>query len=173
MVFLIFHAIHSPFIFNGYSIAAFLEIFAVIGVIFALVFWVMEKLGMKSSDESDIEAISDIMISELRRPWRFLLIPAEDGFFLLPLLYIGINPLSAAIASFLFAVAHYPVFPWRVCVPKGIAYFFVALFILPHGIWPVVVAHLLIDLFVIGLMLLEKVEGKPTWSRILKILRTE
>jgi uncharacterized membrane protein len=67
------------------------------------------------------------------------------GFFLLPLFYVGISPVSAAVAAFLFAVAHYPVFPWRYCIPKGIAYFFVALFILPHGIWSVVVAHLLVD----------------------------
>jgi len=82
---------------------------------------------------------------------------------------IWLNPPDAL----LFAVAHYPVFPWRYCIPKGIAYFFVALFILPHGIWSVVVAHLFVDVGLFAFLLLAKVEGKPTWHRLLRVLRTE
>jgi hypothetical protein len=51
--------------------------------------------------------------------------------------------------------------------------FFVALFILPYGIWSVVVAHLFVDAGLFAILLLTKVEGKPTWNRLIRILRTE
>ena len=93
--------------------------------------------------------------------------------FLLPLLYIGITPVSAGVAAFLFALAHYPLFPWRYCVPKGVAYFFVALCILPYGIWSIVVAHLIVDVTTFVLILFLQLEGRPTWRRLLRVLRTE
>ena len=91
----------------------------------------------------------------------------------MPLLYFGISPASAAVAASLFAAAHYPSFPWRYCVPKGIAYFFVALFVLPHGIWSIVVAHLLMDAGAFAFLLLAKIERKPTLRRIFRILRAK
>lgn len=171
---LIFHALHTPISVNGFAIAAFLGILAASGLAFLAAMAVMERFGMKGLDEKEADAGSERFFSALKKePWRFLLVPAEDGFFLLPLLYVGISPVSAAVAAFLFAVAHYPVFPWRYCIPKGTAYFFVALFILPHGIWSIVVAHLLVDVGLFVFILLAKVEGKPTWHRLLRVLRTE
>jgi hypothetical protein len=108
-----------------------------------------------------------------KNPLKFLNIPAEDGLFLLPLVFIGINPISAAVAALLFGAAHYPSFPWRYCVPKSLAYFFVALFVLPYGIWSVVVAHLLVDVAVFGALGMGKIEGKSTWQRLFKILGTK
>src|SRR5207302_8887404 len=131
------------------------------------------KLGLKGPDEKETTALSERLLSALKQaPWRFVLIPAEDGFFLLPLLYLGISLPSAAVAAFLFAAAHYPVFPLRYCIPKGVAYFLVALLILPYGIWSVVVAHLFLDVALFGLILLAKVEGKPTWRRLIRVMRT-
>jgi uncharacterized membrane protein len=171
---LIFHGVHFPISVNGFAIAAFLGVLAASGVVFISAMAVMERFGMKGLDEKEVDATNERFFSMLKRePWEFLLIPGEDGFFLLPLLYIGVSPVSAAVAAFLFAVAHYPVFPWRYCIPKGIAYFFVALFILPHGIWSIVVAHLLVDAGIFAFLLLAKVEGKPTWHRLLRVLRTE
>jgi hypothetical protein len=171
---LIFHALHTPISVNGSAIAAFLGIIAASGVVFIAAMVVMEKFGMKGLDEKEADATNERLFSMLRKePWRLLLIPAEDGVFLLPLLYVGITPVSAAVAAFLFAVAHYPSFPWRYCIPKGIAYFFVALFILPYGIWSVVIAHLIVDVGLWAVQLLAKVEGKPTWHRLLRVLRTE
>ena len=69
----------------------------------------------------------------------------------MPLLYIGIHPLSAAIAAGLFALAHYPNYTTRATLAKGIHYFAVALFVLPYsGIWPIVVAHVLLDAAALG-----------------------
>ncbi len=171
---LIFHGIRFPISINGFAVVIFLGILTVTAVTFVAVMATMDKFGLKGLDEKEVEVTNERFFSMLKRkPWRFLLIPAEDGFFLLPLLYIGINPISAAVAAFLFAVAHYPSFPWRYCLPKGIAYFFVALFILPYGIWTVVVAHVIADVAAFAGMLLVKVEGKPTWRRLFRVLRTE
>ncbi len=171
---LVFHGLRTSISINGFAIAAFLGIFAAGGVVFIATMAVMERFGMKGLDEKEVDATSERFFSMLKRqPWRFLLVPAEDGVFLLPLFYVGITPVSAAVAAFFFAVAHYPAFPWRYCMPKGIAYFFVALFILPYGIWSVVVAHLIVDVSLWTILLLAKVEGKPTWHRLLRVLRTE
>jgi uncharacterized membrane protein len=171
--FLIFHAWNKPVVIHGYAILAFLAIVVGSGVTFALLMMLLEKLGLKSSDEKEARYINESIESFVtKKPWRLLLIPAEDGFFLLPLLYFGITPISAAIASVLFAATHYPLFPWRYCIPKGIAYFFVALFILPLGIWSVILAHIIIDLTSIALSLLFRVEHKDIGRRLLRVLRT-
>ncbi|MGO8838796.1 MAG: hypothetical protein ACLQAH_11050 [Limisphaerales bacterium] len=171
---LILHGVRFPISVNGFAIAAFLGILAASGVVFIAAMALMERLGVKVLDEKEADSINERLFSMLRKkPWRILFIPAEDGCFLLPLLYVGITPASAAVAAFLFAVAHYPGFPWRYCIPKGMAYFFVALFILPYGIWSVVVAHLIVDVGLWAVLLFAKVEGKPTWHRLLRILRTE
>jgi hypothetical protein len=78
---------------------------------------------------------------------------------------------STFAAGLLFAAIHYPLFPWRYCVPKGIAYFFVALFILPYGIWSVLAAHLLLDVSIFIFMLPGKVGAKPNWQRLLQAIR--
>ena len=171
---LIFHAFHSPISIHIRAVGIFLGIFAVIALTTVAMAVLQRKFGVKWLDEKDAEQTSEKIISGFKkRPWEFLLIPAEDGFFLLPLLYIGINPLSAAVAAFCFGVMHYPLYPWQACVPKGIAYFFVALFVLPYGIWSVIVAHLSVDAILILALLLDKVEGKPTLRRIVKVLQTE
>jgi len=171
---LIVHCVRVPISISGFAIAAFLIILSATAVVFVAAVVALEKFGVEALDEKETGEVKERIFSWLKRePWRFLLIPAEDGFFLLPLLYIGINPTSAAVAGFLFAAAHYPLYPWRYCVPKGIAYFFVALFILPYGIWSVVVAHLFLDVAVFVLLLLARLEGKPTWQQLLRALRTE
>jgi prepilin-type N-terminal cleavage/methylation domain-containing protein len=171
---LVFHAFHAPFSMNALAIVAFLGILVVSGVVFIVAMAVIERFGMKGLEDKEADMATErLFFMWKKEPWRFLEVPAEDGFFLLPLLYLGVSPISAAVAASLFAVAHYPAFPWRYCLPKGMIYFFVALFILPYGIWSIVVAHLLVDAGIFAFLLLAKVEGKPTWHRLLRVLRTE
>ncbi len=81
--------------------------------------------------------------------WRLVLgVPAEDGLFLVPLLCVGVSPVSAAVAALLFGVAHYPHYPWITCIPKAAAYFAAIMWILPYGIWTMIAGHLLLDLLV-------------------------
>jgi hypothetical protein len=171
---LVYQWFSAPVSINGSAIAAFLLILAAICLLFAIGIVALEKIGIKQPDEKEVHDLNERLFESLKRqPWRFLFIPAEDGFFLLPLLYVGINPVSAAVAALLFACIHYPVFPWRYCVPKGVVYFFVALFILPHGIWSVIVAHFLVDVSMFGLGFLSKIEGKPILRRLARMIRTE
>lgn len=83
-----------------------------------------------------------------KRTWDTRLVGAEDGVFLLPLLFVGIDPVSVGVASILFWVYNYPKFSKLYCTVKAIAYFLVGLWILPYGIWPVVLAHIIVDTLV-------------------------
>jgi len=83
-----------------------------------------------------------------KRTWDSRLVGAEDGIFLLPLVFIGIDPLSVGIASLLFWIYNYPKFSKLYCSVKAIAYFVVGLWILPYGIWPVVLSHIIVDTLV-------------------------
>ena len=131
----------------------------------------LEKMGLKEPDLKEAEALNERVLSMLKQaPWKILTVPAEDGLFLLPLLYLGINPVTAVVAATLFAAFHYPSFPWHYCVPKGIAYFFVALFVLPYGIWSVVTAHLLLDGAIFCLLMLRKVKGNPMLQRLARAI---
>lgn len=76
---------------------------------------------------------------------NIILVPGEDGLFVLPLLYIGINVWSAMIAALIFGFVHYLNYAalgeTRMCYGVAVAYFFVIMVILPMGILTVAVAH--------------------------------
>lgn len=80
-----------------------------------------------------------------RNPWLFLLIPGEDGAFFLPLLYIGISPLTASMAAGLFTLAHYRIKPGSSLPGTFVLSFLNVMIVLPHGILPMVLAHLILD----------------------------
>jgi hypothetical protein len=87
----------------------------------------------------------------LSRPLQtFALIPGEDGLCFVPLLLIGITPLSAAIVAAAFAALHYPDYQLKHCVPKGFICFLVALIVVPHGLVAAVIGHLLLDALAIA-----------------------
>lgn len=79
------------------------------------------------------------------RSWpEALLALGEDGLCFVPLLLAGVNPVTAEVAAVAFGALHYPDFPLRQCVCKGIHVFLVALLILPYGLGTVVVGHILV-----------------------------
>ena len=80
-----------------------------------------------------------------KNSWDSYLVAMEDGIFLLPLLFIGINPLTVAIAAILFGVFNRAKFSKLYCVVKMLAYFIVGLWVLPYGIWAVVLSHIIVD----------------------------
>lgn len=128
------------------------------GAFFMLVFYLALKLTGRSEDEMDsFEATSGRRLSVIkgeiiRRPWHILLIPGEDGLFFLPLLYIGINPFSALCASLLFGFAHITYKPAAACMATSVTAFFICIFILPHGIFNIVLGHVLVDITVFFLI---------------------
>jgi hypothetical protein len=83
-----------------------------------------------------------------RRPWlEALTLPGEDGFFFVPLLVAGTNPVAALIASGAYAAIHYPEYPIKFCVSKAVALYLIAVLVLPHGLASLIVGHLLLDTF--------------------------
>lgn len=144
---LLYHLVTAPFRFAWLGTLAFVGTIVLVAV--ASVFALRAATNEQRADAMTLLPDS----ADFRPPWRALLrVPAEDGVFLVPLLYVGITPLTAAISGALFALAHLPSYPFWSTVPKGISYFVVGLFLLPWvGIWPIVLGHVLLDAFAIAL----------------------
>ena len=70
----------------------------------------------------------------------------EDGLFLVPLLWIGINPLTAGVASVLYALFGCCRQNRSMTITRSVAYFVLIIWVLPHGLWMVVAAHAVSEL---------------------------
>jgi len=82
----------------------------------------------------------------LRRPIAaLLLVPGEDGLFLVPLLLVGITWWTALPVALLFGLAHSRTFSWEQSSVKAVCTYIACLLVLPHGVLNVVVGHLLLD----------------------------
>ncbi len=144
---LLYHLVTAPFRFAWLGILAFVSVIVLVAVASVI------ALRAATNDQrADAMALLPDS-ADFRPSWRVLLrVPAEDGVFLVPLLYVGVTPLTAAISGSLFALAHLPNYPFWSTVPKGISYFLVGLFLLPWvGLWPIVIGHVLLDAFLIAL----------------------
>lgn len=143
---LAFHIIRNSFIVEPGLVAIYLAIVFSVGFVFVLVIYpaVDWASGIR---QLDCQGMNEQMASAIKRhPLRLaLLIPGEDGIFFVPLLWVGITPLTAGIAAAAFAAVHYPEYSIRACAPKFVFLFGVAMVVLPHGIGSVVVGHLLVD----------------------------
>jgi len=127
------------------------------------------KPSLQLSDEKQSYSVITGLQQKLRgRPWEILLIPGEDGFFFLPLVYIGITPLSAAIASGLFAAMHFDYRSLRKCAIIFVTHMIICLTILPHSIIPIISGHFSLDL--IAVLLLGK--GRKELETKIKELET-
>ena len=58
----------------------------------------------------------------------------EDGIFLVPLLWIGINPLTAGIASVLYALFAFRQHSISMVITRSAAYFVLIIWVLPNGL---------------------------------------
>lgn len=76
-------------------------------------------------------------------PAEKYLLATEDGVFLLPLLFLGINVYTALIAASLYAIYRYRRQPLSYTIMLGLAYFVMAIWVLPQGLWMVVFGHAL------------------------------
>lgn len=71
--------------------------------------------------------------------------PAEDGLICVPVVLVGIGPLSAALGGFAFGLLHLGRFAYLECIGKSITYAAVCYFILPHGVLTVVLGHAMMN----------------------------
>jgi predicted negative regulator of RcsB-dependent stress response len=140
------HIFHHPFIVEPGRVGIYFVIFCSVSILFVELIdpAIARVFRTQPTDYAAIgEKIADTDIHSIRR--LALLLPGEDGIFFVPLLWVGITPLTAGIAAAAFAAIHYPEFSIRSCVPKFVSLFCVAMVVLPHGIGTVVVGHLLVD----------------------------
>jgi hypothetical protein len=87
--------------------------------------------------------------------------PLEDGLICVPLLLVGVGPVSATVGGIVFGAAHLARFTYIECIGKALYYMLVCYFILPHGLLTVATGHLLTD--IIGLVGIKI--GKHSLSR--------
>jgi hypothetical protein len=71
--------------------------------------------------------------------------PAEDGLICVPLLLVGLNPISAIGGGIVFGILHLRGCTYLDCIFKTAIYSLVCLFVLPHGLLTVVVGHFVND----------------------------
>jgi hypothetical protein len=93
-----------------------------------------------------------------------LLTPSEDGLICVPIVLVGISPISAILGGLVFGFLHLGRFTYLDCIGKTIIYGLVCLFILPHGLLTVVVGHFgmdLLSLMALKIIKSKKLDGAP------------
>ncbi len=143
---LAFHIIRNSFTVEPGLVAMYLAIVFSVGFAFVVVIYPAVDWA-SGTQQTASQGMSEQMASAIKRhPLRLaLLIPGEDGIFFVPLLWVGITPLTAGVAAAAFAAVHLPEYSIRACAPKFVFLFAVAMVVLPQGIGSVVVGHLLVD----------------------------
>lgn len=152
LVILLLHLVTQPLRFDPWGVVAYLGLsVAMLGAV-TLVDAIASALRTSADEATQADShgasyLFDRHVDDFaRRPWRILVVATEDGFSLAPLAWLGIGPVTAALAGLVFGLAHYPSFAARWCLVKAIDYALVALLVLPWaGLWPVVVGHVLWD----------------------------
>jgi hypothetical protein len=144
--FLVAYFLHHRFRIEGFWVGISLAIEVGVSVVFALLVNPVLERFVRSQRFDPSPYARNIVVHAWRRPLReLLLLPGEDGFFLVPLLWVGITPISAACASVAYGAVHYPQFPAKYCAVKSVSIFVIALTVLPHGLGSVIVGHLVAD----------------------------
>jgi hypothetical protein len=111
---------------------------------------VIKRLSRARSEPDYVEEETEYMhasFAETQKsnPICVWLAPAESAFFFVPVLYIGVNPITVGVAAALFGAMHYSNFLLRNCIYKALLHFVLALVVLPHGILTVMAGHFFID----------------------------
>lgn len=140
------HIFRNSFVVDPGLVAIYLAIALSVSFVFVLVIYPVLDWASGTQPMAS-HGMNEQMVSEIKHhPIRLaLLIPGEDGIFFVPLLWVGITPLTAGVAAAAFAAVHLPEYSIRACVPKFVFLFAVAMVVLPHGIGSIVVGHLLVD----------------------------
>ena len=71
--------------------------------------------------------------------------PWEDGLICVPVLLVGIGPLSATMAGIAFGFLHLGGFTYLQCILRGISYAVVCYLLLPYGVLTVVAGHFIMN----------------------------
>jgi len=128
-----------------------------IGAVFAFIVNPI-LIRLMPTQDFDPKPYGDNLLAQARhRPWTAaILLTGEDGLFFVPILLLGINPVTAAAVAVAYAAIHYPEYPVKHCIVKAVLLFLIVILILQNGLGSVVVGHLILDVF-----------GYHMWSRSL------
>jgi len=163
-LFLLIYLFTHPLQFRWLLIFAFPIVHFAVTIIYLPILMLLRKIsekgqqpGITAKEDADEEAdkelkkrcgMIDSFFHNKKYQW-YLLTPAEDWFFFVPLLYLGSNFLTVGVSAILFAGYHLSrlAYPLWACIPKGITIFVLGMWILPKsGIFPLIIGHFLIDL---------------------------
>lgn len=136
------HSLQIDFIW----VVAYVGLAAFSGLVFALLINPVLTRIFQTQDFDPSPYAGSLLAQAKCHPWiKFILLIGEDGFFFVPILLLGINPVTAAITAILYAAFHYPEFPIKYCVVKAVLVFLIITLILPNGLGSVIVGHLVLD----------------------------
>lgn len=97
-----------------------------------------------SNEDEYVKVVGNYLLS-MFKGWSFLHTPGEDGFICVPLLLLGINPITALLGGFIFGFLHLGRFTYFECLMKFIIYSFACYFVLPHGVLTVIAGHMALN----------------------------
>lgn len=92
-----------------------------------------------------ISQIVDLSTHPVKALRELILLPGEDGLFFVPLLLIGLNPITALVFVGLFGLAHVGQYQLSHVVIKTVSYYLVIVFVLPHGLLNIIIGHVIVD----------------------------
>ena len=107
-----------------------------------------ESVAENLEQEDDPYRMREAYMESLFNRKTVAFLAAEDGLIGVPLILLGINPLSVIIAGIVFGVIQLPRFTYLECLIKGMTYMLICLLVLPNGILTVVAGHYLTDVIV-------------------------
>lgn len=100
------------------------------------------------------------------RRGRILLTPSEDALICVPILLLGVNPVTALAGGALFGVLHLGRFTYLECIAKAGIYALACYFILPDGLLTIVAGHFIVDALALLLLnLIRRVLERRLGSR--------
>ena len=137
---------HPPYV-DLVWVTAYVGLAIGIGAVFALIVNPI-LVRLITTQDFDASPHGDSRFAQAKcRPWtEAILLAGEDGLFFVPILLLGINPVTTVVVAVAYAAMHYPDFPVKHCIVKAVLVFLIAMLILPNGLGSVVVGHLLLDI---------------------------
>ena len=141
------HLLRAPVLVDWRAVASMLGVLGAVSLVPAIIIAV-SVFGRDDEAGEPAPLSRETLPMPLRRLWK---VPAEEGLICVPLLFIGVNPVTAALGAVVFGALHYPAFSGLKCAIKALLWFPVLWWVLPMGgVWSVVVGHLLWDLLLVG-----------------------
>jgi hypothetical protein len=115
------------------------------------------------NDEANVSAaeldLKWVQFTEKQLPRRLIPFAAtEDGLICVPVLLVGVGPVSAVIGGIAFGLLHLARYSYFECLGKALYYSLAIYVVLPHGVLTVAAGHIATDVF--GLIVLRLVKRK-------------